>query len=89
MKNFLDHHKQTTMPFLVPGRGFQPYDNTGNYWGYFPNGRTPECDTLPNASGVLRGCPRGNSRTGFQRISKLNAPWCSCNMYSKVPRTPC
>ena len=30
-----------------------------------------------------RLCPKGTPTIGFQRIRRLNSPWCSCNMYRR------
>ena len=54
------------MPYIVPNRagtfgkgarGFTAYDNKGNFWGYFPSGRIPQCSI---ANFVLDpNCPVG------------------------------
>lgn len=53
------------MPYLVPNRqgnfgagarGLTVYDNKGNFWGYFPTGRVPQC--LPSVKRDVN-CPVG------------------------------
>lgn len=57
------------MPYIVPNRsgtfgrgarGFTAYDNKGNFWGYFPNGRIPQCSITNFA--VDPNCPIGALR---------------------------
>ena len=69
------------MPFIVKGRGFQQYDNKGNYNSYIPTGRTPPClvtsfqqKNCPVGSVGCYGnptvptCPAGYTCVGFPNV---------------------
>lgn len=49
------------MPWQIPGRGTQRYDDKGNYWGYIPSGFDPpcRCTATPSKTRINRNCPTG------------------------------
>lgn len=68
------------MPFVVPdrqgkftsnARGLTAYDSKGNFWGYFPTGRLPQCGITNFA--VDSNCPLGALPPGH------NASTCGCS----------
>ena len=79
------------MPYIVPNRrgnfnggarGFTAYDNAGNFWGYFPTGRIPQCN--PTDFKKDPNCPKGALKPAYGFV-----PQCSggCGSKGCYPQT--